>query len=143
MKIKSKCLVTALALLLVTGCATGISYQEAASTIPAVPSDQGRIYIYRTAVFATGVQPSVRVNGEVVGRARPRGFFYVDRLPGTYEITTATEVEGSMTVFLEAGEVNYVRLDVQLGLLVGRITPLLVNESVGREEITRTNYTGE
>lgn len=143
MKIKSKCLVAALALLLVTGCATGLSYQEAASTIPTVPSDQGRIYIYRTAVFATGVQPVVRVNGEVVGRARPRGFFYVDRLPGTYEITTATEVEGSMTVFLEAGEVNYVRLDVQMGLLVGRITPLLVDEVVGREEITRTNYTGE
>ncbi len=143
MKIKSKCVVAALVLLSITGCATGISYQEAAITIPAVSSDEGRIYIYRTAVFGAAIQPSVRFNGEVVGKATPRGFFYVDRPPGTYVITTATEVEGSMTVFLEAAEINYVRLEVQMGLLVGRITPFLVEESVGREEITRTNYTGE
>jgi len=47
------------------------------STGPA--PDKGRIYFYPTMLLDIAVQPEAKVNGEVVGRAVPNGFFYVDR----------------------------------------------------------------
>jgi hypothetical protein len=44
-------------------------------------------------VLGAAVQRAVKLNGEVVGKAVPQGFFYVDRPPGDYTVTTATEVE--------------------------------------------------
>ena len=99
--------------------------------------------MYRTTIFGAAVQPSVRLNGEVVGKATPRGFFYVDRPPGSYVISASTEAERSLSLGLETGDVKYVRLEMQMGIAVGRVRPVLVDETVGREEIQNTNYIGE
>lgn len=47
----------------------------------------GRIYVYRTAAFGAAVQPKVRLNEEVIGKAVPKGFFYVDRPIGEYTLS--------------------------------------------------------
>ena len=76
------------------GCATsGPKYSELSPVISTLPPDTGRIYIYRTSALGAAVQPEVKLNGEVVGKAVPKGFFYVDKKPGTYEILISTEVD--------------------------------------------------
>jgi hypothetical protein len=80
-----------------SGCATGPKYTEVASSFDALEPGKGRIFIYRPSSFGAAVQPDVRLNGEVVGKAKPLGFFFVDRAPGEYEIVTSTEVERSLS----------------------------------------------
>lgn len=128
--------------LLLAACATGKNFSEMAQAIPAVPPDKGRIYIYRTAVLGMAVQPSVKVNDEVVGSAVPRGFFYVDRPPSDYRISTATEVERTLSLTLEPGQVRYVRLAIAMGFFVGHVFPELVEDSTGQAEIADCRYTG-
>ena len=125
------------------GCASGLKYDDISGSFAPVLSNQGRIYVYRTATYGAAVQPAVRLNGEVIGKAKPKGFFYVDRPPGTYEISTSTETKRSLSLNLEAGDERYVRLEVKMGLFVGHIKPVLVDNAVGQKGIKKTRYTGE
>src|SRR4029077_4209650 len=100
------------------------------------------IYFYRTSVFGAAVQPEVKLNGEVVGKAVPQGFFYADRPPGDYTVTTATEVEKKLTFMLDAGQVRYVRLAISMGVFVGHVYGELVDEPVAVNEMESTSYTG-
>ena len=58
------------------GCASGPKYGEMKSSIPDLSPENGRIFFYRSAnVIGSGIQPSVKLNGNVVGESRPGGFF--------------------------------------------------------------------
>ena len=128
---------------IVAGCATGgQKFKEMSSEMAAPPAGMGRIYFYRTSVFGAAVQPEVKLNGEVVGKAVPQGFFYSDRPPGDYTVTTATEVEKKLTFTLDAGQVRYVRLAISMGVLVGHVYGELVDEPVAVNEMESTSYTG-
>ncbi len=143
MKIKARYLVSAVFLLCAAGCASGPTYEEYSSAIdPPLPLD-GRIYIYRTDALGAAVQPTVMVNGEKVGKANPKSFFYVDRLAGKYEVSASTKAARSLTLTLAEGEVKYVRLDVKMGLVGGHIELVLVDKAVGEQELKLMNYTGE
>jgi len=124
------------------GCASGPSYQEQASKILSVNPAEGRIYIYRKSALGAAVQPAIRINGEEVGKAKPKGFFYVDLTPGTYDISASTEAERNLNMTLSAGEEKYVRLEVKMGGFVGHIKPVLVDTEVGMEELQKMKYTG-
>src|SRR5512138_2770437 len=100
--ITTRLVVTVVATLLLSACATSTpKYSEMASSIGAAASDMGRIYFYRTVLLGFAVHPEVRLNGQVVGRAVPNGFFYVGRPAGNYEVATATEVERKLTFTLD------------------------------------------
>jgi hypothetical protein len=133
-----------LALCLTMGaCASGPRFSEMSSTIPSLAGDSGRIYIYRTSVLGAAIQPSVRVNGDVVGKAVPEGFFYVDRAPGNYTIATSTEVDRNLSLTLEAAQTRYVLLRVSMGFFVGHISPELVDKVKGQSEVNTLHYTGK
>jgi hypothetical protein len=127
------------------GCAaSGPKHEEIRDSIPAIAPGNGRIFFYRdSSAFGAAMRPEIRLNGEVVGRSAPGGFFYVDRAPGTYEIATATEVERILSFTLEAGETRYVRTSVSMGALVGRVTPELVDAEEAVGELAGLSYTGD
>jgi len=128
---------------IVAGCATGgPKFTEMSSDVGAPPAGMGRIYFYRTSVFGAAVQPTVKLNGEAVGAAVPQGFFYADRPPGDYTVTTTTEVEKALTFTLDAGQLRYVRLAISIGVFVGRVYGELVDEPVAVKEMESTRYTG-
>ncbi len=141
---KSKTLVLSFlfSILILSGCASGPTFNEYSANIPKIPTDSGRIYIYRTATVGTAVQPKVKINGEVAGKAVPQGFFFVDRPAGSYEVSASTEAKRSLTLNLDSGEERYIRLEVKMGLFAGHIKPVLVENSVGKTEIIKTKYIG-
>jgi len=130
-------------LLLLAGCATGAKYTEVVSTIPALAPAQGRIYFYRPSAFGAAVQPDINVNGQKVGTAKPHGFYYVDRAPGNYEVTAATETEKKLTFTLEPRQERFVRLKIQLGVFVGRIVPELVDKAEAEGELKDLSFIAE
>lgn len=125
-----------------TGCASGPKFAEMKSSIPALDASQGRIYFYRTAVVGAAVQPSVKLNGESVGKAVPKGFFYIDRAPGNYTVETSTEVTRRLSLTLDPGQARYVRLNIALGFFVGHVYPELVETATGEKEILKCGYAG-
>ena len=78
--------------------------------------------------------------GRRVGTAKPGGFYFVDRAPGNYEVTAATETEKKLTFVLEPGQVRYVRLKMQMGILVGRVVPELVDKPEAERELKELSY---
>jgi hypothetical protein len=132
-----------LLLILVSACASGPKFSEVQSTIPALSSDQGRIFFYRSSSMGGGaIQPSIMLNGAVVGNSQPGGFFYVDQAPGAKEVSTTTEVEKKLTFTLESGQTRYVKTIVRFGIMVGRVYPELVDNAIGEKEIAEASYIG-
>jgi hypothetical protein len=129
--------------LLLTACASGPKYAEMKSSIPPLPADKGRIYFYRTGSFGGAIQPSITLNGEKVGDSKPGGFFYVDRDPGKYEAACSTEVTKKIDFSLQGGQQRYVKTSVSMGLLVGHVTPELIDPDEGSEAIQTLRYTAD
>lgn len=127
-----------------TGCAAkGLKFSEFSSQMPDLSPEMGRIYFYRVTVMGAAVQPSVKINDEVIGKAVPKGFFYVDKEPGNYEIMTSTEVKRKLSLTLDAGQTRYVRLGISIGFFVGHVYPELVDSDVGAEEIQKCKHIEE
>lgn len=139
---KHKLLITLIAISSLAGCASGPAFQKYSASIPVIPVEQGRIYIYRKNIFATAIQPKVWLNEQVIGKAIPKGFFFVDRPAGTYQVKTSTEATRTLKFNLQSGEEKYVRLEPKIGAFIGHIKPVLVDSDVGKSEITQTKYTG-
>lgn len=131
------------AFLMIAGCASGPAFEEYSNTMEAVSPDNGRIYIYRVSSLGAAVQPKVRLDGEPVGKAVPKGFFYLDLPPSDYVLSASTEAERSLSLALAAGEEKYVRLEVKMGLFAGHIKPVLVDPAEGKEELKKTKFAGE
>ena len=130
--------------ILLAGCATsGPKFMEMGDTISSMKPDTGRIYIYRTAILGAAIQPKVVINGEAVGKAVPKGFFYIDGKPGNYEILTSTEVDRKLSLTLEKGQVRFVRLNISMGFFVGHVYPVLVENETGEKEIQNLRYIGK
>lgn len=126
------------------GCATsGVRYAELSPQALEFSPDSGRIYLYRTSALGAAVQPVVKLDGEVIGAAVAEGYFYVDRAPGTYTISTSTEVERTLSVTLEKGQTRYVRLNMSFGFFLGHVTPVLVDEETARKQLRNCHYTGK
>lgn len=131
----AKLLTVAACIALLSACATGPKYQESAASVPKLRATEGRIYVYRSSGLGGLVQPSVYLNGTEVGSAVPMTVFFVDRTPGSYEVSASTEVEKKVTFSLAQGEQKYVRFTPTFGLIVGRIVPELVDQSTAEAEL--------
>lgn len=128
--------------LVAAGCASGPQYQEMAASIPTLGADHGRIYFFRSSsLMGAGIQPDIKLNGDVVGASTPGGFFYIDKPAGQYTVSTSTEAEKNVSFALNAGETKYVRTSVSMGLLVGHITPSLETPETAIKEIEDSKYT--
>lgn len=126
-----------------SGCATGVKYQDMANTIPAVKPNQGRVYFLRSSsMVGAAIQPEIRLDGQVVGESKPGGFFFVDKAPGNYLASTSTETEKTLSFTLAAGETKYVRTSPSFGLLVGRIVVELETPDKAQAELPSLSFTG-
>jgi hypothetical protein len=128
---------------LLASCASPRGLDEPPLQIPALKPGYGRVYFTRPGdLVGVAVQPEIRMNNEVVGRSVPGGFSYVDRPPGQYAVTTATEIENAVTFRLAAGETKYIKTAVTPSILVGHVTPTLEFPEQGQSDISRLRYVG-
>jgi len=127
---------------MVTGCASGPKFAEVKDSFAPLNQQNGRIYFYRTTTLGAAIQPKIKLNGEVVGKSKAKGFMFLDRKPGTYKVMTSTEVDRELSFILEAGQTRYVKFNVSMGFFVGHVYPKLVDPKVGEKEILECSYTG-
>jgi Protein of unknown function (DUF2846) len=139
---KLKPLLLCAVLLTLQACASGPLFNDVAATRQGPAPGLGRIYVYRTTTTGAAIQPSVMLNDQKIGEAVPLGFFFADRPAGDYIVSATTEVERTQSLTLEAGQTDYVRLDISIGFFAGHISPTLVEPEVGAKEIATLHYTG-
>lgn len=126
-----------------SGCASGPKFTEVKSSIPVVAADQGRVYFYRSnSLVGSAIQPDIFLNGDKVGSSVPGGFFFVDRVPGDYQVSTTTEVEKQVTFTLEKGQQRYIKTTISFGVIAGRVQPELVDPATAEQEIVESSYIG-
>jgi hypothetical protein len=143
MKVSNVCAALSAAILLSACAASGPKLSEMRASMPQLKPDQGRVYFYRSSsMLGAAMQPSIMLNGRVVGESKPGGFFYVDDAAGPKEVSTSTEVERKLTFTLDPGQTRYVRTAVGFGVMVGRVYPELVDNAAGEKELQETSYTG-
>lgn len=132
------------ATLVLTGCAaSGPKMAEMSSSMPALKSDQGRVFFYRKdTMFGAGLQPNIKLDGAVVGESQRNSFFYVDTGVGSHEASTSTEVTNKVSFVLAPGEIKYVRTEPSIGLFVGHVAPTLIGADVAQSEMAALSYTG-
>ncbi|WP_233236227.1 DUF2846 domain-containing protein [Bordetella sp. LUAb4] len=96
------------AVALLAACA-GPQYGDVVRNAPPLKPGEGRVYVYM-AEGGTNIQPKIRLNGEVIGRAKVGMFFYVDRPAGNYVVTDLLWTGAGLSFTLPAGETRYVTM---------------------------------
>jgi hypothetical protein len=141
---KLACVVAICTVLPLAGAyASGPLYPDHHASEPAVSPGLGRIYIYRPeAFFPSALEPAVKIDGAKVGRSEPGTYFYVDRPPGTYTISTTTEKDEPLSLHLDAGQTVYIRFRISAGFIIGHVIPALVDEARGLSEIKLCQFLG-
>ncbi|MBX3743587.1 MAG: DUF2846 domain-containing protein [Akkermansiaceae bacterium] len=124
-------------------CASGPSYAEAKSTLPAVAKGHSRVFIYRPSSFGAAIKPSVKIDGTAVGTSEGQGFIYSDQKPGQHVVSMSTEWTHKATITVKPGESAFVRSKVRPGLIAGHIIPEQVDKATGEQEIQDCKLSAE
>lgn len=135
--------ISALVLLMIVlaACASGPKFTELKPEMTTRNPDMGRIFFYRTSTLGAALYPNVMLNGEKVGEAKARGFFFVDRPSGEYVVVTHTEVERTVSFTLDKGQTRFIRFKVSMGFFAGHVYGEIVDEAEAKAEIVDCMYT--
>ena len=123
------------------GCATGQSFSEMKSSIPNLSPGVGRIYFYRTSMYGAAYRPEIQLNGTVVGTAVSKGFFFVDKEPGSYRVGVGAQGD-ALNLTLSAGQTLYVRTSIAGFFPVLVWVASLIDNSTAQTEIDDVKYVG-
>ena len=116
---------------------------DSVAVLPEPNPDQGRIYFYRPrGLLFSAVEPDVIVNDRKVGVSVQGQVFYRDAYPGDYEIFLTSDSERFLILSLEAGQTRFVRTSLAFSLLAPRLTPKLVKQAQGRQEVQNLTLVG-
>ncbi|WP_439589389.1 DUF2846 domain-containing protein [Hydrogenophaga sp.] len=131
------------AVVVLTGCAaTGPRYAEVESNFPNLRPGYGRVLVYRLGGAGAAVQPEIKLNEELIGKAQPEGFFFVDRAAGRYTLTSSTEVRTTAELELTEGATVYVQFGISLGLFVGHPRLTIQSPATAVPQLGGLAYTG-
>jgi hypothetical protein len=127
----------AIMLVLLQGCVSMPNFPEYAKRLPPPMQAEGRIWFYRQSRFVgSGIQLSVLLNGEKIGKAKPGGYFYVDRSAGNYVVTCETEQINECRLVLTPQSTKYVRLTMGMGVWIAQIVPQEVSRMTALKELS-------
>ena len=133
-------LVALVAIMTVSGCASGPEYKDIGADIAPIEPGKGRVYLYRPQLSFLYVG-GVTLNGEPVRVPSAGGFVYVDKMPGTYKVEVDAVTDESTTFELEAGKEVYVRITIDAGgYFLYMITPQITDRETAIHEMQELNY---
>ena len=124
------------------GCTSvpmGDAKQDAALKVFKVPVDRSGIYIYRTgSLLGAMVKMDVMIDGTLIGQTASNTYLYKEVTPGKHTIVSKAENTDSIDIEAKPGTLNYVRQEVQMGIVYSRNKLHLVDEVTGKKGITET-----
>lgn len=129
-------------LFIMTSCAAGVPFSEVQSSLPQIPEGMSRIYLYRTSIVGITVQPMVNVDRLPIKKAVPKGFFFIDVMPGVHVISCPNETTREEKFITKADTYCFVRIDMNMGAFDGRVKPVVVSKEKGEKQIRKCKFMG-
>lgn len=122
------------ALLSFTGCASlGPAYKK----VESIPEGKGLVYFYRpSSIIGAGVSYDIRVGESPIVTLYSGGYYPYFANPGETEFWAKTESKSSVTLDVKAGDVQYVKGTVGVGIIVGRPHLTVMPAATAETEIT-------
>jgi hypothetical protein len=100
------------------GCqfASGPTVEQSHASIPQVPPDRGRIFLYRpyNYIGSAAPPPTLIVDKSLAGKATLVGAFYCDLTPGKHTVWGTEYVSSPTVLNIDAGQVVYLRVEPSL-----------------------------
>ena len=126
-------------LLLVSGCASvpmASKEDDAAAKSFQVPSDKGRVYVYRNELMGGAVKIPITLDSKLVGSTVKHTFFVFDVSPGSHEVGCVGETPGKVTVDLKGGEAAYVWQEMKMGMWAASCAMHIVDQQTGQKAVS-------
>lgn len=99
-------------LLLLGGCAAGVPFEQGKASIPPIPADKARFYVYRLGNPLTLMVPmTFTLDGQPVSTAYSGSSFYYDVAPGQHSVTFSGK-PGRLDINMPAHSVVYLRYGI-------------------------------
>ena len=106
-------------------------------------SNNTQVIIYRDSLFGAAIQPVIYVNGKKTGKCVPNGVFIVNVSPGQLDIRASTEKENSYFTEVKKGETKFIRCEIGMGLIAGRIYFKQLGNEFSVNAISDLSFMGE
>ncbi len=93
----------------------------AGATVPAPPAGKGQVVFFRPgSLMGAAIRCTVRENGKLVTRLSNGKYMVVPLDTGAHRFTTKTEATDTLNLEVEAGQTQYVRCKIGMGVMAGR-----------------------
>ena len=90
--------------------------------------------------FGGAIQPSVAINGSVIGELKSGGFVYADRPAGEYTVECVdTPHPHGCHITLAPQSTKYVRVNISVGVWVGEFVPEEASATTALSELAELN----
>jgi len=144
-----------LLVLLLAGCARGPTFDEVAATLPPLPANQGRLFVYRAfEPYQNLAWVPVFLNAQTIGAVGPGHVIMRDVPPGPYRLEPKSDGlwpnQASMfnllpgqTVYAKITSFNSVDPSSSSSDLITTFVINLVDPTVGRSEIGSLQYSAQ
>ena len=135
----------ALSFISIMSACTSVQYLEY-TELPIASEEEALVYFFRESKFVGGGVSYYIYEGDEQSPVRLGGlkngtFFYIYRHPGNHTFWAKTEAKDSVTLELAAGEIYYIKGEVDMGILAGRPDLTIVHPAEGRSEIPELRLT--
>lgn len=101
--------------------------------IPAAPASQGQIVFFRPGGMGFALGCSVNENGQKISSLGAGRYFVMLAEPGQHEYTVKSEAKDTLALEVKAGETQYARCNIKMGIFVGRPDLKVSNEAEFRK----------
>lgn len=88
--------------------------------VAAPPEGKGQIVFFRRGGIGPLISCAVSENGTRVSRLPPGKYFVLVTTPGAHSYTVSSEAKDTLNLEVEAGETQYAKCNIRMGILAGR-----------------------
>ena len=122
--------------LIMSGCAAGTNYETAKVTIPALQSDMGRIFVYRTLNPFALLKPIVfTLDGKHIADSYVDTIIYHDITPGIHSVNY-NNGRSKLSINVTKGKSVFIKYTVvDDSVAAGNILPTIVDPKIAELEI--------
>ena len=141
-------LLTAIALIILTGCAS-VPMANADKNVElkkfnAPPENKAGLYIFRNTFLGKALKKTVTLDGAIIGETANKVYFYRAVEPGKHTISTESEFSDNITTFEAISGKNYFAEQfIKMGAFVGGASIRMIDDEVGKKNVLECNLAEE
>ena len=121
-----------------TACATvpmASAEKDAKAKTFITQPDKANIYVYRNELFGAAVKLDLSLDGKPLGKTVAMSYFAVEVEPGKHTLISTAENISTLEVESKAGNSDFIRQEVKMGIWLPRSELQIVDAQVGRKSV--------